>query len=80
MRWLKQLFRKLRALKYFILPTLAIAFELRAWPRQDIPKRGIFCSAVVFTIVLSLIWWQSKRARRGKVHLHGHHRRRDDYR
>jgi ABC-type Fe3+ transport system permease subunit len=81
MRWLKQLFRKLRKLKYFILPAATIALQIFCWRRADVQHRAIFCSLTIITIVLSFIWWQTNRRQHSKrqlLHRHRHHR--DDYR
>ena len=80
MRWLKNLFRKLRVLKFSILPAGALAFEIYDWKQQAIPKRAIFCSVVVILGVLAILAWQASRFRHGKRVAHRHRRRQDDYR
>ncbi len=81
MRWLKQLFRKLRKLKYFFLPAATVALLIFRWQRADIQHRAIFCSLTIIAFVLSFIWWQTNRRQHSKRQLlHRHHHRRDDYR
>ena len=69
--------RKLKALKFFIVPLAGLAFEIWRWPRQTVLHRVIFCAAVAVLFALALILWESsRRAPRQRRRRH----QRDDFR
>ncbi len=81
MRWLKKILRKLRKLKYFVLPAAAIALQIFSWRRAEIQHRAIYCSLTIIVILLSFMWWQTNRRQHSKRQLqHRHRHRRDDFR
>ena len=53
--------RKLKALKFFILPLAGLAFEISRWRRQDVLHRIIFCAVVAVLFAFALIWLESSR-------------------
>jgi hypothetical protein len=75
MRRITHFIRKLRVLKFFILPLLGLTFEIYRWKRQDITHRTLYCSLVGILFALSLIWWETGRAKGHRNH-HRHHRHR----
>lgn len=54
-------FRKLKALKFFILPLAGLAFEIYRWKRQDVLHRIIFCAGVAVLLAIAFIWLESSR-------------------
>ena len=76
MRQLKHGLRKLRMLKFFILPVIGLAYEIHRWKRQDIPHRAIVCSVLAIVFTISLICWETRRGK-GTRHYHRHHRHRN---
>ena len=69
--------RKLKALKFFIVPLAGLAFEIWRWRRQDVLHRIIFCAVVAVLFAFALIWLESsRRAPRPRRR----RQRRDDFR
>ena len=69
--------RKLKALKFFIVPLAGLAFEIWRWRRQDVLHRIIFCAVVAVLFAFALIWLEaSRRAPRQRRR----RQRRDDFR
>jgi anaerobic C4-dicarboxylate transporter len=73
----RHLLRRLKALKFFILPVAALAFEIYRWKRQDVLHRIIFCAGVAALFALSLIWLESSRRSPRQRRRRHHH---NDYR
>ena len=70
--------RKLKALKFFILPLAGLAFEIWRWKRQDVLHRIIFCAVVAVLFAFALIWLESSRRAPRERRRRRHHQ--DDFR